>query len=164
MFVTAYNGKFCFTGEDYKDVKSITQPEQVLPLRRIITGLRNGTILLNSTPQHFDIPEHEIDYRQGRTPEETNALIHAAQVEDLVTQAEKSGTNITAAPGFQPEDAHVFTDAIEKALSASAIETGAIGKPGDVVAGAKQGGDNGDDGVPVGKSSSSGDGNAVSGA
>lgn len=162
MFVTAYNKKFKFTGEDYRKVKSITQPEQVLPLQRIITGLRNGTILLNSTPQHFDIPEHDIEFRQGRTPEETNAAIHAAQVADLADQAQKFGNDITAAPGFQPEDAHEFTDAIEAALSASAIETGAIGNVGEVVAGAKQGGDNGAGAGPVGKSSSSGDGSAAS--
>lgn len=161
MFVTAYNKKFKFTGEDYRKVKSITQPEQVLPLQRIISGLRNGTILLNSTPQHFDIPEHDVEFRQGRTPEETNAAIHAAQVADLADQAQKFGTDITSAPGFQPEDAHGLTDAIEAALSSSVIETGAIGNSGDNGAGAKQGGDVGADDGSVGKSSTNGEGNAA---
>ena len=161
MFRTAYNGKVSVSGEDYSKIKSITQPEQVLPLNRIISGLKNGTILLNSTPQHFDIPEHDIVYQQGHTPESTNAALHEAQLNDLNVSAENAGTDITSAPGFQPEDAHGLTDAIEAALSSSVIETGAIGNTGDNGAGAKQGGDVGADDGSVGKSSTNGEGNAA---
>lgn len=41
MFKTAYNTKIYVTGEDYSKTVSQCQPEQVLPLRRIIDGISN---------------------------------------------------------------------------------------------------------------------------
>ena len=63
QFKTPFNGLSKISGEDYSKVKSITQPEQVLPFAKIVAGLKNGTIFLPDKPQHFDIPEHEIDVR-----------------------------------------------------------------------------------------------------
>lgn len=117
MFKTAFNTKNFVKGEDYSKVKSVTQPEQVLPLKRILDGLKNGTIILNGHNEEFDIPEHEIDVAAGITPDQTNANINAATVADLAESANKAGENITAHPGFQIEDAQPTVDAIEAALS-----------------------------------------------
>lgn len=124
MFATAYNRPFIVSGESYEGVKSITQPEQVLPLSRIINGLKNGTIFLPSGEGKFDIPEHEIDVNSGKTPELTNSFINDAVLSDLEKSADDAGDDITAAPGFQIEDAHSFIDGIESVVSAAAIKGG----------------------------------------
>lgn len=161
MFRTAFNGKTKISGEDYSKVVSITEPEQVLPLKRILSGLKNGSIILDSKPQHFDVPEHEIDFVQGRTPESTNAAIHEAQLNDLAASADAAGTDITAAPGFTPEDAHGLMDAVEAAVSSSTIKTGATVSANDSGADAQQKGDTGDVAADAGKSSTSGEGAAA---
>lgn len=117
MFKTAYNVKNFVTGEDYKGVVSVTQPEQVLPLNRILSGLKNGTIVLDGKPQFFDITEHEIDVVAGETPEQTNSNIANATVADLAESATSAGEIITAHPGFQVEDAQPIVDAVEEAIS-----------------------------------------------
>ena len=114
---TPYNRPKTIPSEDYSNVKSCTQPEQVLPLRRILEGLQNGTILLHNHEQEFDIPEHEIDIAPGASPEATNAAIAAATSADLAQSAAQAGEIITAAPGFQIEDVQEFTDALEAQLS-----------------------------------------------
>lgn len=124
MFQTPYNRSNFIVGENYTKVVSCTQPEQVLPLKRILDGLKNGTILLNSPAQQFDIPEHEIDFVQGKTPEQTNANIHAASLNDLNEQAAAAGDDITAAPGFTIEDAHPLVDAVEGVIEAQAASEG----------------------------------------
>ena len=161
MFRTAFNTKSRVSGEDYKKIKSITEPEQVLPLKRILTGLKNGSIILDSKPQDFDIPEHDINVVPGRTPEETNARIHAAQLEDIAASADAAGSVVTAAPGYTIEDSHDLIDAVEAAVSSTAIETGAIGAVGDSGAGSKKEGDTGAITGDAGKSSSSGEGTAA---
>lgn len=122
MFKTAYNVKNHVSGEDYTRVKSKTQPEQVVPLNRIIEGLKNGSIILDGNPQHFDIAEHEINVFAGRTPEETNAIIAAATAADLAESAAKAGDVITAHPGFQIEDAQPTVDAIEAAIANADVD------------------------------------------
>lgn len=118
---TAYNFGSVIPAETVKG-KSITQPEQVMPLRKIMDGLRKGTLVLDmSKQQHFDIPEHEIDVQSGRTPESTNAAIHDATLADLSAKADAAGDDITAAPGFTIEDAADLVDVIESAVSAAAI-------------------------------------------
>lgn len=137
MFKTAFNTQNFVRGEDYSKIKSITQPEQVLPLNRIIDGLKNGTLILNGHYEDYDIPEHEIDVAAGKTPEQTNANISAATTADLAESADKAGENITAHPGFQIEDAQPTVDAIEAALSnvevdgeqAAALQSQAADKP-----------------------------------
>lgn len=121
-FKTPYTG-VCLCGEDYTRVKSITQPEQVLPLNRIIQGLKNGSILLDSRPQQFDIAEHDIDVAAGLTPEQTNANIAAATLRDNVATADAAGfDDITAHPGFQVEDAHSLIDRVDAAVEQAAIK------------------------------------------
>ena len=132
-----------------------------MPLKRILSGLKNGSIILDSKPQHFDIPEHEIEFTQGRSPESTNAAIHDAQLNDLAASADAAGTDITAAPGFTPEDAHGLMDAVEAAVSSSTIKTGATVSANDSGADAKQKGDTGDVAADAGKSSTSGEGAAA---
>lgn len=122
MFQTAFNRKKTISAESYKGVKSITEPEQVLPLKKIIQGLKNGTILLPERPQHYDIPEQEIDVKVGRSPESTNANIASATADFLVSSADRAGEIITAAPGFQPEDAHNLIDSVESSLSKQILE------------------------------------------
>ena len=116
-FKTPYNCDNFVSGEDYTDVKSCTQPDQVMPLKRILEGIKNGSIILPSTPQHYDIPEHDIDVAPGQTPEQTNANINAATSADLAESADNFGVDITAAPGFVPEDAQALTDGIEAILA-----------------------------------------------
>lgn len=118
-FKTPYDGHVVIKGEDYKDVKSVTQPEQVLSLPRIIQGIKNGTIFLDNGLQYFDIPEHEIDIEQGKTPEVTNANFASQTLADLAESADKAGEVITAHPGFQVEDAQDLIDNIELALDAA---------------------------------------------
>ena len=101
QFATPYNRPKTIPAENFKNVKSCTQPEQVLPLKRILDGLKNGTIVLNSHPQEFDIPEHDIEVPAGATASQTNANVAAATVADLAESAEQSGDIITAHPGFQ---------------------------------------------------------------
>lgn len=116
---TAYNFGPVIPAETVKG-KSITQPEQVMPLRKIIDGLRNGTLVLDmSKQQHYDIPEHEIDVKAGRTPEATNAAIHDATLSDLSDKADAAGEDITAAPGFTIEDAADLVDGVESRIAAS---------------------------------------------
>ena len=56
-FKTPYNCDNFVSGEDYTDVKSCTQPDQVMPLKRILEGIKNGSIILPSTPQHqYHVP------------------------------------------------------------------------------------------------------------
>lgn len=162
MFQTPYKRLKIVSAETFKGVKSITQPEQVLPLNRIITGLKNGTIFLPNNNQEFDIPENMIDVPAGKTPESTNAAVHDATIAALDKSAADAGVVITAAPGFVPEDAHALTDAVEAAISQAAIETGATGGSADSGADAQQGGDTGSIAAYAGKSSSSSVENAVS--
>lgn len=116
MFQTAFKNKPKTVSESFKGIKSITQPEQVLPLNKIISGLKNGTIFLPQSNAQFDIPEHVIDVQAGDTPEQTNANVAAATAADLAESAASHGEIITAAPGFVPEDAQPLVDAIEAAL------------------------------------------------
>lgn len=116
MFQTKYNFPEVIPAETYIGVKSCTQPEQVLPLKRILDGLKNGTIILNSAPQDYDIPEHDIDVVPGKTPEQTNANIASATAADLAESADKSGEIITAHPGFQIEDAQPIADLVEAVI------------------------------------------------
>lgn len=128
IFNTPYNRSKSIVGENYKKVKSCTQPEQVLPLKRILDGLRNGSIILNAHPLDYDIPEHEIEFDQGLTATETNANIANAVANDLAQSADKSGENITAAPGFTIEDAHPLIDSVEGSIEAQdAIKGGIVG-------------------------------------
>lgn len=116
---TAYNFGPVIPAETVKG-KSITQPEQVMPLRKIMDGLRNGTLVLDmSKRQHFDIPEHEIDVQPGRTPEATNAAIADATLADLSAKADAAGEDITSAPGFTIEDAADLVDEVESRIAAS---------------------------------------------
>lgn len=117
MIKDKYNTNHIAHGEDYSKVKSATQPEQVLPLRRILEGLSNGTIILDGQPQYFDIPEHTIEVAAGKTPEQTNANIAVATAADLAESAANAGEVITAHPGFQIEDVQEKIDAIEAVLS-----------------------------------------------
>lgn len=119
-FNTPYNRLNFLVGENYKKIKSCTQPEQVLPLKRILDGLRNGSIILNAQPLAFDIPEHEIEFEQGTTATATNANLNAAITADLAESAEQAGENITARPGFTIEDAQPTIDAVEDAIIANA--------------------------------------------
>lgn len=117
QFNTPYNRSESFVGENYKNVPSVTQPEQVMPLKRILDGLKNGTIVLPAENQVFDIPEHEIDVQAGQTATQTNANIAAATSADLAESADNFGEDITAHPGFQIEDTQEFTDAVEAAIA-----------------------------------------------
>lgn len=116
MFKTAYNVKNHVTGEDYSKTVSQCQPEQVLPLKRILDGIKNGTIVMDGHPQQFDIAEHRIDVAAGTTPTQTNANIDAATTADLAKLADQFGEDITARPNFTLEDAQDTTDAVEAAL------------------------------------------------
>lgn len=118
-FKTPFDGHVVIKGEDYTDIKSVTQPEQVLSLPRIIQGIKNGTIFLDNSVQHFDIPEHEIDVEPGKTPEITNANYAASTLADLAESANKAGEFITAHPGFQVEDAQDLVDSVEAAYDAA---------------------------------------------
>lgn len=154
MFQTAFMKKHV-AAESFKGIKSITEPEQVLPLQRIISGLKNGTIFL---PQHnlqYDIPESELNVPSGITPESTNSAVHDATIAALDKSAADAGEIITAAPGFTPEDAHDFIDAVNSAISVGAIKTGATGGAVDSGADAKQKGDTGNNAADAGKSSAS---------
>lgn len=116
-FKTPFNGLSFVRGEDYSKVKSITQPEQVLPFAKIIAGLKNGTIFLPDKPQHYDIPEHEIDVPSQIIPEGTNAAVAAATLQDLSATAAQAGEDITAAPGFTVEDGQPIADFVESAIA-----------------------------------------------
>lgn len=116
-FNTPYNRSESLVGENYKNVPSVTQPEQVMPLKRILDGLKNGTIILPAQTQVYDIPEHEIDVQAGSTATQTNANIAAATAADLAESAASFGEDITAHPGFQIEDAQQITDAVEAAIA-----------------------------------------------
>lgn len=124
-FVTAYNGLFKITGENYSKIPSITQPEQVLPFDKIIAGLKNGTIFLPDKPQQFDIPEHDIDIPSQNTPEGTNAAVAAATLQDLEATAAQAGEDITASPGFTIEDGHPIADFVEAAIAEAESEKSA---------------------------------------
>lgn len=119
-FNTPYNRPDSFIGENYSNVVSITQPDQVLPLKRILDGLKNGTIILNNGSGEYDIPEHEVEFETGRTPEQTNSNIASATEADLAESANKAGDVITAHPGFTIEDAQPTVDAVEAAIIANA--------------------------------------------
>lgn len=145
---TAYNFGPVIPAETVKG-KSITQPEQVMPLRKIMDGLRNGTLVLDmSKQQHFDIPEHEIDVRPGRTPEATNAALAEATLADLSAKADAAGEDITSAPGFTIEDAADLVDGVESRIVASmAARKDGAGEAGAEGAGAaSQKASDGDDG------------------
>lgn len=137
MVQTAYNFGKIIPAEKVAG-KSITQPEQVMPLRKIIDGLRNGTLVLDmSKTQKFDIPEHDIDVPLGRTPESTNAAIHDASLADLSAKADAAGDDITAAPGFTIEDCADLVDRVETCVAASmAARKPEAGEPGAAKAGA----------------------------
>ena len=123
---TAYNFGPVIPAETVKG-KSITQPEQVLPLRKIMYGLRNGTLVLDmSKQQYFDIPEHEIDVQPGRTPESTNAAIADATLADLSAKADAAGEDITASPGFTIEDAADLIDGVEVRIADEAVRKAAL--------------------------------------
>lgn len=125
MFRTPYNGKSVIKGEDYSKIPSITQPEQVLPFDKIIAGLKNGTIFLPDKPQHFDIPEHEIDVPSSNTPEGTNAAVAAATLQDLEATAAQAGEDITAAPGFTVEDGQPIADFVSATIAEAECEKSA---------------------------------------
>lgn len=125
QFKTPFNGLSKISGEDYSKVKSITQPEQVLPFAKIVAGLKNGTIFLPDKPQHFDIPEHEIDVPSQTTPEGTNAAVSEAVARDLAETAAQAGEDITAAPGFTVEDGHPIADFVEAAIAEAESEKSA---------------------------------------
>lgn len=148
MVQTAYNFGKIIPAEKVAG-KSITQPEQVMPLRKIMDGLRNGTLVLDmSKQQHYDIPEHEIDVKAGRTPESTNSAIHDATLADLSAKADSAGDDITAAPGFTIEDAADLVDGVNSRIAASmAARKDGAGEPGAKGAGAaSQKASDGDDG------------------
>ena len=145
---TAYNFGLVIPAETVEG-KSITQPEQVMPLRKIMDGLRNGTLVLDmSKQQDFDIPEHEIDVQAGRTPESTNAAIAEATLADLSAKADAAGEDITSAPGFTIEDAAELVDGVESRIAASmAARKDGAGEAGAKGAGAaSQKASDGDDG------------------
>ena len=151
---TAYNFGPVIPAETVEG-KSITQPEQVMPLRKIMDGLRNGTLVLDmSKQQYFDIPEHEIDVQAGRTPESTNAAIAEATLADLSAKADAAGEDITAAPGFTIEDAADLVDGVESRIASSmAARKDGAGEAGAEGAGAApqkaSDGDDGDRRAPV---------------
>ena len=151
---TAYNFGPVIPAETVKG-KSITQPEQVMSLRKIMDGLRNGTLVLDmSKQQHFDIPEHEINVRPGRTPEATNAAIAEATLADLSAKADAAGDDITAAPGFTIEDCADLVDGVESRIAASMAArkdgAGDTGAKGAVAASQKASdGDDGDRRAPI---------------
>lgn len=151
---TAYNFGLVVPAETVKG-KSITQPEQVMPLRKIMDGLRNGTLVLDmSKQQHFDISEHEIDVQPGRTPESTNAAIADATLADLSAKADAAGEDITSAPGFTIEDAADLVDVVESRIAASMAArkdgAGETGTKGAEAASQKASdGDDGDRRAPI---------------
>lgn len=116
-FLTAYYNRPSVDAECQKDRKSIVEPGQTVPLSKIITGLRNGTIILPESNPQYDIPEKEIDVPAQRTPEATNAAIADAAVKHLSETADSFPADITRRPGFDSADAEEFFDSIAAVIA-----------------------------------------------
>lgn len=116
-FLTAYFNRPGIDAERQINRKSIVEPGQTVPLSKIITGLKNGTIILPESHPQFDIPENEIDVPAQRTPEGTNAAIADATVQHLSETADACLADITRRPGFDAADAEEFFDNISAAIA-----------------------------------------------
>lgn len=120
LIYSAYANRPSIDGEFQSDKVSIVEPGQTVPLSRIITGLKNGTIILPPGEQNFDIPGQEVDIPSGRTPEATNAAVAAATADYLARTADEHVPDPTSRPNFTAEDAlnhmQVLADVINKEL------------------------------------------------
>ena len=86
VILSCYDKNFKILAEKQK-TKSIVQPGQALPMNKLIKGVINGSIVINSVPAEYDFCEKEVDVQEGKTPSSTFAAANEAFVNELQQQS-----------------------------------------------------------------------------
>lgn len=117
---TAYENRDVVFGAIKDTGISIVEPGNALPMRKLIKGVINGSIVINTSRGEFDIPEGvSEDFAPGKTDAETQKKAFLASQEYLDKTSDLP-SDPTASPSFDAVDAENLAHSI--AASQAAIE------------------------------------------
>lgn len=133
---------------------SICEPGNALPMRKLVKGIINGSIVINTSRGEYDLPEGvSEEFSPGKTVAETNRNANAASTAFLDSSSDLPA-DPTASPSFDIVDAENL--ASQLSASQAAIEGGSA-NVGEAAAQTQNAGSSESEDLPDGSRASSGE-------